>query len=135
MFVRLVEPRRAARPTGPRPQFPAATIADSSRAPGATHGLTRETSEDDHAAVTAGAQHGNMLSAPRYSNQERAGALILRVWLEGSSDPQLRVRMIGRPDLDRDDLDTESASTIEETLDYVRAWLERFSRPGRSDSV
>jgi len=74
-----------------------------------------------------------MLSARRYSHPARAGALILRVWLEGGSDdPQLRVRMIGRPDLDWDAQDTEAASTIEETLAYVRIWLERFTVSGRS---
>ena len=77
-----------------------------------------------------------MLSARRHSNPGRAGALILRVWLEGGSgDPQLRVRMIGRPDLDRDAQDTGSASTIEDTLAYVRDWLERFTVSGRSGSV
>jgi hypothetical protein len=77
-----------------------------------------------------------MVSARRHSDPGRAGALILRVWLEGSSgDPQLRVRMIGRPDLDWDAQDTGSASTIEETLAYVRDWLERFTVSGLSGSV
>jgi hypothetical protein len=59
----------------------------------------------------------------------------MRVWLEGSSaDPQLRVRMIGRPDLGWDAQDTGSASTIEETLAYVRDWLERFTISGQSGS-
>lgn len=59
----------------------------------------------------------------------------MRVWLEGGSgDPELRVRMIGRPDLDRDAQDTGSASTIEDTLAYVRDWLERFTASGRSGS-
>jgi hypothetical protein len=59
----------------------------------------------------------------------------MRVWLEGSSaDPQLRVRMIGRPDLDWDAQDTRSASTIEETVAYVRDWLERFTISGQSGS-
>jgi len=59
----------------------------------------------------------------------------MRVWLEGSSaDPQLRVRMVGRPDLDWDAQDTGSASTIEETVAYVRDWLERFTISGQSGS-
>jgi hypothetical protein len=74
-----------------------------------------------------------MLSARRHSDPGPAGALILRVWLEGSSsDPQLRVRMIGRPDLGWDAQDTGSAATIEETLAYIRDWLERFTVSGRS---
>ncbi len=85
-----------------------------------------------------------MLSARRYRDQERAGALILRVWLEGSSeasseassegssdDPQLRIRMIGRLDLDRDTQDIGSASTVAEALAYVRDWLERFAASSR----
>lgn len=89
-----------------------------------------------HAAVTADAHHEPMLSAWRHSGHERAGALILRVWLEGGSGaPQLRVRMLGQPDLDRDGRDTGSASTIEETLAYVRDWLERFAASGRSGSA
>lgn len=77
-----------------------------------------------------------MLSARRYRDQERAGALILRVWLESSSeassdDPQLRIRMIGRLDLDRDTQDTGSASTVAEALAYVRDWLERFAASSR----
>jgi hypothetical protein len=59
----------------------------------------------------------------------------VRVWLEGSSaDPQLRVRMIGRPDLGWDAQDTGAASTIEETVAYVRDWLERFTISGQSGS-
>ena len=89
-------------------------------------------SANGHAAVTAGTHYRPMLSAARHSEPGRAGALILRVWLEGSgADPRLRVRMIGRPDLDRDTQDTASASTIEETLAYVRDWLERFTVSGR----
>jgi hypothetical protein len=73
-----------------------------------------------------------MLSVRRHRTPGRAGVLILRVWLEGgSSDPQLRVRMIGRPDLDWNAQDTGSASTIEETLAYVRSWLERFVVSGQ----
>jgi hypothetical protein len=78
-----------------------------------------------------------MLSArPGYGHSRRAGALILRVWLEGGGDdPQLRVRMIGRSDLDWDAQDTQAAATIEETLAYVRTWLERFTVSGQSGSV
>ena len=76
-----------------------------------------------------------MLSGRRHNDPGRDGALILRVWLEGSTDdPQLRVRMIGRLDLSSDVQDTGSASTIEETLAYVRDWLDHFSVSGRPDS-
>ena len=73
-----------------------------------------------------------MLSAARHSEPSRAGVLILRVWVEGSGgDQQLRIRMVGRPDLERDGQDTASASTIEATLAYVRDWLEDFARSAR----
>ena len=70
-----------------------------------------------------------MLSAARPGGPDRAGVLILRVWLEDGG--ALRVRIVGRPDLAADDLDTAAASTTEETLAYVRAWLERFAVSGR----
>jgi hypothetical protein len=100
-------------------------------------GTSREISQSDHATVTAADHYGPMLSARRYGDPGRAGALILRVWLEGSGgDPQLRVRMIGRPDLDWGAQDTQAAaSTIEETLAYVRTWLERFTVSGQSGSA
>jgi hypothetical protein len=68
-----------------------------------------------------------MLGAERHSPPAVAGVLILRVWLEGSSDRQLRVRMVGRQDLARNDQDGATASTIEETLAYVGDWLQRFT--------
>lgn len=69
-----------------------------------------------------------MLSAARHSEPSRAGVLILRVWVEGSgSDRQLRIRMVGQLDLERDAQDTASASTIDATLAYVRDWLELFA--------
>jgi hypothetical protein len=69
-----------------------------------------------------------MLSAARHIEPTRAGVLILRVWVEGSGgDQQLRIRMVGRPDLGRDAQDTASASTVEATLAYVRDWLELFA--------
>lgn len=57
--------------------------------------------------------------------------LILRVWLEDRDDPELRVRMVGRPDLEGEDVDTSAAATVEETLAYVRDWLERFAASGQ----
>jgi hypothetical protein len=69
-----------------------------------------------------------MLSAARHIEPTRAGVLILRVWVEGSGgDQQLRIRMVGRPDLGRDAQDTASASTVEATLAYLRDWLELFA--------
>jgi hypothetical protein len=73
-----------------------------------------------------------MLSARRHSDQGKAGVLILRVWLEDSrADPQLRIRMIGRADLDQSAQDSKSASTTEEALAYVRDWLDAFASSAR----
>lgn len=78
--------------------------------------------------MTAAAHDRSMLSGAQNHEPGRAGVLILRAWMEGSGgDQQLRVRMISRPDLDRDAEDSVSASTIQETLAYVRDWLERFA--------
>ena len=68
-----------------------------------------------------------MLSAARHGEPNRAGILILRVWLEASG--ALRIRMVSRTDVEAADLETASA-TVEETLAYVRAWLERFATSG-----
>lgn len=81
--------------------------------------------------MTTGAYCRQMLSARRNREAGATGVLILRVWLEGGSgEPQLRVRMVGRQDLARNGQDTGSASTIEETLNYVRDWMERFTMSG-----
>ena len=57
----------------------------------------------------------------------RAGALLLRVWLEDSGDPELRIRLVGRLNLEAHDHDSVAATSIDETLAYVRSWLERFT--------
>jgi hypothetical protein len=62
---------------------------------------------------------------------EKAGALIVRVWLEESGDPRLRIRMVGRLDLEADDQVTAAAANIDEMLVYIRDWLERFAGPGQ----
>ena len=81
--------------------------------------------------MTAYAYNRRMLSAERHGEPGVTGVLILRVWLEDTSgDPQLRIRMTGRQDLAQNAEDTASASTIEETLAYVRDWLERFAMSG-----
>ncbi|MGH3247798.1 MAG: hypothetical protein ACRDOI_16585 [Trebonia sp.] len=62
---------------------------------------------------------------------ERAGALIVRVWLEESGDPKLRIRMVGRLDLEADDQVTAAAADIDEMLVYIRDWLKSFVGPGQ----
>ena len=63
--------------------------------------------------------------------KEKAGALIVRVWLEESADPKLRIRMVGRLDLEADEQVTAVAGDIDEMLGHIRGWLERFADPGR----
>jgi hypothetical protein len=71
-----------------------------------------------------------MVSVRPHGGQEKAGVLIVRVWLEGShGDPRLRIRIIGRADLDRYGQETRSASSVDEALAYVRDWLEAFAGP------
>lgn len=55
----------------------------------------------------------------------------MRVWLEESADPKLRIRMVGRLDLEGDDQVTAAAADIDEMLSYIRDWLERFAGPER----
>jgi hypothetical protein len=87
--------------------------------------MTRER----HAVVTADAHHRHMPGGPWHDSPGRAGALILRVWLEDRGDSKLRIRMVGRLDLNSDTHDT-AAATVEEALAYVRDWLERFADSG-----
>jgi hypothetical protein len=81
-----------------------------------------------HAAVTAGAHHGQVLTIGPHSGPHRTGVLLLRIWLEGGrDDPQLRIRIVGRQDLAEDAQDDASASTVEEALVLVSDWLQRFA--------
>jgi hypothetical protein len=41
----------------------------------------------------------------------------------------LRIRIIGRADLDRDGQESRSAPSIDAALAYVRDWLEAFAGP------
>jgi hypothetical protein len=86
--------------------------------------------------VTAGAHHREMSKAPDTPELMRVGALVLRVWQEGTADdPRLRIRLIGREDVTRDVVEQASASTIEEALAHVRCWLEGFCSSTRGSSV
>jgi hypothetical protein len=76
------------------------------------------------------ADHGPVSTNPR-DPLERAGALIVRVWLEESGDPKLRIRMVGQLDLAADDRVTAVTADIDEMLAYIRDWLERFADPSR----
>ncbi|HET9080136.1 MAG TPA: hypothetical protein VFO01_06430 [Trebonia sp.] len=75
-----------------------------------------------------------MATGPR-DPPEKAGALIVRVWLEESGDPKLRIRMVGRLDLEGDDQVTAVAADIDEMLGYIRGWLERFASGSQGDDA
>lgn len=80
--------------------------------------------------MTVLAEHMPMATGPR-DPPEKAGALIIRIWLEESGDPKLRIRMIGRLDLEADDQVTAVAADIGEMLAHIRDWLERFAGPAQ----
>lgn len=75
-----------------------------------------------------------MATGPR-DPPEKAGALIVRVWLEESGDPRLRIRMVGRLDLEEDDQVTAVAADIDEMLGHIRTWLERFADRGQGEET
>lgn len=76
------------------------------------------------------ADHGPVSAEPR-DPPEKAGALIVRVWLEESGDPRLRIRMVGRFDLEVEDAVTAVTADIDEMLAYIRDWVERFVGHGQ----
>jgi hypothetical protein len=64
------------------------------------------------------------------------GALLLRVWLEGTAeDPQLRIRFVGRQDVTVDDVFVTSVSTVDEAVAWVRDWLEHFQSTASGGSA
>jgi hypothetical protein len=74
------------------------------------------------------AHRKTMGNAPDDQDPGRVGAIVLRVWREGSaSDAQLRIRLIGRDDVTEDVEDVASVSTIEDAIARIRDWLEQFS--------
>lgn len=84
--------------------------------------------------MTVGAHYHGMLDASSDPESIRAGALVLRVWLEGTAGhPLLRIGLTGRQDITREIDDTASASTIEDALALVRDWLERFRAAAHDD--
>lgn len=54
------------------------------------------------------------------------GLLILRVWMEDDDEASLRVRLVGRSDIERDVVETTAAATVDVATHLTRAWLERF---------
>jgi hypothetical protein len=72
----------------------------------------------------------------RYSGSARlpvTGVLNLRAWLENDCEDSLRIRMVGRADLESDTEEQISAATVDEAVRQVRAWLHRFPPLVRSE--
>jgi hypothetical protein len=57
-----------------------------------------------------------------------AGILVMRAWLENSSDEGLRVSVVELDDLRRSPVPVASAATVEAAEEIVRDWLERLVR-------
>ncbi|HZQ81932.1 MAG TPA: hypothetical protein VFB25_08155 [Gaiellaceae bacterium] len=58
---------------------------------------------------------------------ERAGVLIIRLWVEPGAEGQLRARLTQSRDLASRDQTTHAAGSVDEIVDHVRAWAEDFS--------
>ena len=99
----------------------------------APSGLNHAADGGHYALVTVYAHDSMMRNVPDRPESGRVGALVIRVWLEGTADdPQLRIRLIGRQDVTRDVEETASASTIEGALAPIRDWLEQFSHAAQA---
>lgn len=59
--------------------------------------------------------------------EERAGVIVVRVWLE--SDGRLRARVTATDLAKPADEDASAAEGIDEIVELVRGRLERFARP------
>jgi hypothetical protein len=59
---------------------------------------------------------------------ERTGVLVVRIWIEAPFRPgeSLRARITSREDVDADDTDTAAAASVDQVVEIVRDWLDRF---------
>ena len=58
---------------------------------------------------------------------DRAGVMIVRIWIESAHEQGLRARLTESSDLASREQVTHAAGSIEEIVDIVRTWAERFS--------
>jgi hypothetical protein len=63
---------------------------------------------------------------------ERTGVLVIRVWAEGDRPPSLRARITRTLDLTHPDEESTAASSSEEIVTVVSAWLSEFERSLRA---
>ncbi len=59
---------------------------------------------------------------------ERAGVMIVRIWLERGHENGLRARLTESSDLASREQTTHSAASVDEIVELVRTWAESFER-------
>jgi hypothetical protein len=57
---------------------------------------------------------------------ERAGVMIVRIWIESAHEHTLRARLTESSDLASTEQTTHTASTVDEVVAIVRAWAQGF---------
>jgi hypothetical protein len=57
----------------------------------------------------------------------RAGVMIVRIWTEPEHENTLRARLTESNDLASRDQVTHSAASVDEIVELVRTWAERFA--------
>jgi hypothetical protein len=60
--------------------------------------------------------------------RERAGVMIVRIWVEQGNEGRLRARLTESSDLASRQQTTHSAATVDEIVALVRGWAETFER-------
>jgi hypothetical protein len=68
-----------------------------------------------------------MLPAEMTADGERAGAMIVRIWIEPDHESGLRARLTESSDLASPEQTIHSASSVDEIVELVRTWAERFA--------
>jgi hypothetical protein len=56
-----------------------------------------------------------------------AGVMIVRIWIEKGHENGLRARLTASDDLASREQTTYSAANVDEIVELVRTWAERFS--------
>ena len=62
------------------------------------------------------------------TDPERAGVMIIRIWLELEHEHGLRARLTESRDLASREQMTHAAASVDEIVQLVHAWAERFAR-------
>ena len=65
--------------------------------------------------------------------RERAGLIVVRIWIEGLLPAGLRAKITHLPDLDSTQEESEYASSVDDAVEIVRDRLERFVAEAAED--